>query len=72
MGMVFNVSLATKPGAFVHNPFLIEQLLITTISQMQTQYGITPSVCLSADAAAPAASADQQPLRPDVQVGVSR
>jgi len=44
MGMIFNVSLATKPGAFVHNPFLIEQLLIKNISQMQTQYGITPSV----------------------------
>jgi hypothetical protein len=44
MGMIFNVSLATKPGAFVHNPFLIEQLLITNITQMQTQYGITPSV----------------------------
>ena len=44
MGMIFNVSLATKPGAFVHNPFLIEQLLLKNISQMQTQYGITPSV----------------------------
>lgn len=44
MGMVFNVSLATKPGAFVHNPFLIESLLIKNITQMETQYNIAPSV----------------------------
>jgi hypothetical protein len=44
MGMVFNVSLASAPGAFVHNPFLIESLLITTITQMETQYSISPSV----------------------------
>ena len=44
MGMVFNVSLAQKPGAFVHNPFLIESLLITNITQMETQYNITPNV----------------------------
>jgi predicted CXXCH cytochrome family protein len=44
MGMVFNVSLASAPGAFVHNPFLIEQLLITNINQMESQYGISPSV----------------------------
>ena len=44
MGMTFNVSLATKPGAFVHNPFLLEQLLIANINQMQTQYGISPDL----------------------------
>jgi len=31
------------PGAFVHNPFLVEQLLITTITQMETQYSISPT-----------------------------
>lgn len=44
MGMVFNVSLASAPGAFVHNPFLIEQLLISTINQMESQYSISPDV----------------------------
>jgi predicted CXXCH cytochrome family protein len=44
MGLVFNVSLASAPGAFVHNPFLIEQLLLTSISQAESQYNLMPDV----------------------------
>jgi predicted CXXCH cytochrome family protein len=41
LGAQFNVSLAQSPGGFVHNPFLIEQLLVATINQMQKDYGVT-------------------------------
>lgn len=44
LGTQFNVSLAQAPGAFVHNPFLIEQLLVASINQLQKDYGVTPSV----------------------------
>ncbi len=37
-GSNFNVSLANKPGAFVHNPFLIEQLLLASIKQIKIDY----------------------------------
>ena len=44
LGTQFNVSLASHPGAFVHNPFLIEQLLVASINQLQKDYGVTPSL----------------------------
>jgi len=44
LGTQFNVSLAEAPGAFVHNPFLIEQLLIASINQLQKDYGVAPNV----------------------------
>lgn len=44
LGGQFNVSLAQSPGAFVHNPFLIEQLLVATINQIQKDYGVTPDI----------------------------
>ncbi len=44
LGTQFNVSLATAPGAFVHNPFLVEQLLVASINQLQKDYGVTPSI----------------------------
>jgi|SRR5579884_2408665 len=44
LGSQFNVSLAQSPGAFVHNPFLIEQLLIASINQIQKDYGVTPDI----------------------------
>src|SRR5512142_487053 len=47
LGSQFNVSLAQSPGAFVHNPFLIEQLLIASINQLQKDYGVTPDVAVS-------------------------
>ena len=43
LGSQFNVSLALAPGAFVHNPFLIEQLLVASINQLQKDYGVSPS-----------------------------
>jgi predicted CXXCH cytochrome family protein len=47
LGAQFNVSLAQSPGSFVHNPFLIEQLLVATINQVQKDYGVTPGVAVS-------------------------
>ena len=44
LGTQFNVSLAQAPGAFVHNPFLIEQLLVASINQLQKDYGVTPNL----------------------------
>ena len=46
-GAIFNVSLATSPASFVHNPFLIEQLLIATIAQLQKDYGLTAAASVS-------------------------
>jgi len=43
-GSIFNVSLAQSPGGFVHNPFLLEQLLVASINQLQKDYGVTPDV----------------------------
>jgi hypothetical protein len=44
LGAQFNVSLAQAPGGFIHNPFLIEQLLVASINQLQVNYGVTPSI----------------------------
>lgn len=44
LGSQFNVSLALSPGAFVHNPFLIERLLIASINQIQKDYGVTGNI----------------------------
>lgn len=42
LGAQFNVSLALAPGGFIHNPFLIEQLLVASINQIQKDYGVVP------------------------------
>jgi hypothetical protein len=47
LGAQFNVSLAQSPGGFVHNPFLIEQLLVASINQIQKDYGVTPDIVVS-------------------------
>jgi predicted CXXCH cytochrome family protein len=47
LGAAFNLSLSQKAGSFVHNPFLIEQLLIASINQMKKDYGVTVSAGLS-------------------------
>jgi len=47
MGTQFNVSVASKQGAPVHNPFLTEQLLIASINQMKKDYGLTVSASVS-------------------------
>jgi predicted CXXCH cytochrome family protein len=46
LGGQFNVSLAQAPGAFVHNPFLVEQLLVATINQIQKDYGVSPDIAV--------------------------
>ena len=46
LGLQFNVSLAAAPGSFVHNPFLIEQLLIASINQVESDYAVTPDVVI--------------------------
>ena len=42
-GAKWNLMLAQKPGGWIHNPFLIEALLTSSIKQMQLDYGIAPS-----------------------------
>ncbi len=42
-GAKFNADLADQPGSFVHNPFLVEQLLRASISQVAKDYNLTPS-----------------------------
>jgi hypothetical protein len=40
-GADFNRQLAQQKGAHVHNPFLLEALLLRTIQEMKTRYGLT-------------------------------
>ena len=47
LGAQFNVSIAQAPGGFVHNPFLIEQLLVASINQLQKDYGVVPDKVVS-------------------------
>jgi predicted CXXCH cytochrome family protein len=42
-GAKFNADLADQPGAFVHNPFLVEQLLRASISQVAKDYNLAAS-----------------------------
>jgi predicted CXXCH cytochrome family protein len=49
LGAQFNVSLALSPGNFVHNPFLIERLLLASLAQLQKEYGVTPAIGVSLD-----------------------
>jgi predicted CXXCH cytochrome family protein len=46
-GARFNQQLAQRPGSVVHNPFLIEALLIASIRQIEIDYGIRASASLS-------------------------
>lgn len=41
-GSRFNMQLAQRPGSKVHNPFLVEALLLASIRQIRTEYGIAP------------------------------
>jgi hypothetical protein len=47
LGAQFNVTIAQAPGGFVHNPFLIEQLLVASITQIQKDYGVVPDKVVS-------------------------
>ena len=42
-GAKFNADLADQVGSFVHNPFLVEQLLRASISQVAKDYNLTSS-----------------------------
>jgi hypothetical protein len=44
LGAAFNLNLAQRPGSAVHNPFLVEQLLINSINAMRTTYGVAPTM----------------------------
>ncbi|HSJ10105.1 MAG TPA: cytochrome c3 family protein [Longimicrobiales bacterium] len=46
-GSRFNMQLAQKKGSIAHNPFLLEGLLLASIRQIETDYGIKPSMGLS-------------------------
>ncbi len=41
-GSKFNMQLALKAGSEVHNPFLVEALLIASIRQLRLDYGLVP------------------------------
>jgi len=43
-GSWFNTELARLPGSRVHNPFLIEQLMIATIQEVNNTYGPFPII----------------------------
>ena len=47
MGIQFNISVATKVGGVIHNPFLAEQLMIASINQMKKDYNLTVSANLN-------------------------
>jgi hypothetical protein len=40
MGVQFNISVTSKVGGIVHNPFLLEQLMIASINQLKKDYGV--------------------------------
>jgi hypothetical protein len=46
-GAKFNHGLAVFPGSAVHNPFLVEALLLASIQQVQTDYGVAPAPGIS-------------------------
>jgi predicted CXXCH cytochrome family protein len=49
-GARFNMQLAQKRGSIVHNPFLVEALLLASIRQIEIDYGLRPAAMLSLDA----------------------
>lgn len=46
-GSRFNSQLARQPGSPIHNPFLVEALLLASLDQLRIDYGATPSIALS-------------------------
>ena len=46
-GAKFNLDLTGQQGSPLHNPFLIEALLIASIQQVEVDYGLAPSPSLS-------------------------
>jgi predicted CXXCH cytochrome family protein len=48
-GARFNAQLGARSGSAVHNPFLMEALLLASIQQVQFEYGVTPSIVIDYD-----------------------
>ena len=46
-GAKFNHDLARYPGSAIHNPFLVEALLIASIQQVETDYGVSAASTVS-------------------------
>jgi predicted CXXCH cytochrome family protein len=46
-GSLFNLRLARVNGSAIHNPFLVEALLVASIQQVQTEYGVSPAEPIS-------------------------
>lgn len=53
-GATWNLGLAQKPGAFIHNPFLVEALLTASIKQVTKDYGIAATSTVTLDNVLPA------------------
>lgn len=47
IGAKFNLMLAEKAGSEVHNPFLMETLLTSSISQLQKDYKVSPKISVN-------------------------
>ena len=47
LGLQFNQSVVTKVGGIIHNPFLLEQLMVASITQVKKDYGVTVSANIS-------------------------
>ena len=45
-GSKFNMQLARERGSHAHNPVLLEVLLLASIQQLRTDYGVQPTVSL--------------------------
>ena len=45
-GVTFNVQLAELPGSPIHNPFLIEQLLLASQAALDSTYGLTGPIVI--------------------------
>jgi len=46
-GISFNANLAGRPGSIIHNPFLVERLLLASIARVKADYGVTVSASIN-------------------------
>ena len=60
IGSKFNLLLSEKAGSSIHNPFLMETLLTSSIKQIQTDYGIAPKISVNLANILPQISADKR------------
>ncbi len=47
LGMQFNQTVAVKVGGIIHNPFLVEQLMVNSIAAVKKDYGVVSSSAIS-------------------------